>query len=113
MTATAKKKETKTLAERADIHALYEEAVQMLEEYAKLVPGDIEGHYQLGAALEMASSRTLDAATTQRAVDALKRALTIDPKHALSHYYLSKAYRRQEKFELADAEFELYERLLP
>ena len=31
MTATAKKKETKTLAERADIHELYEEAVQSVD----------------------------------------------------------------------------------
>jgi len=31
----------------------------------------------------------------------------------MAHYYLSKAYRRLEEYELAEAEFELYERLSP
>ena len=91
----------------------YEEAAQMLEEYTKLAPEDFQGHYQLGAVLEVLSARSLDAAVTQRCVQSLQRAIKINFKHALSHYYLSKAYRRLERFDLADAEFELYERLLP
>jgi spermidine synthase len=92
---------------------LYEEAAQLLEEFTKLAPGDAEGHFQLGAAYEILSERSLDEVMTQKAVTSLKRALTINAKHPMSHYYLSKAYRRLELFDLADAEFELYERFLP
>jgi spermidine synthase len=91
----------------------YEEAAQMFEEYVKLAPSDFEGHAQLGAAYEILSERSLEDAMTRRAVESLKRALTINSKHAMSHYYLSKAYRRLEMYDLADAEFELYERLMP
>lgn len=93
--------------------AYYEEAVEMFEEYTRLAPEDFEGHYQMGVALEILSSRSLDAATTQRAAEALKRAIKLNFRHALSHYYLSRAYRRLERFDLADQEFEIYERLLP
>jgi Tfp pilus assembly protein PilF len=76
-------------------------------------PNDFEGHFQLGAAYEIQSERSLDDSTTRRAVEELKLALSIQPQHAMAHYYLSKAYRRLEQYELADAEFELYERLSP
>ncbi len=92
---------------------LYEEAAQMLEEFTRLSPNDFEGHFQLGAAYEILSERSLDDATTRRSVEELKLALGLQPKHAMSHYYLSKAYRRLEQYDLADAEFELYERLSP
>jgi Tfp pilus assembly protein PilF len=92
---------------------LFEEAVQMLEEYTRAAPGDVEGHFQLGAAYEIVSERSLDDSTTRRAVEELKLALSIQPQHAMAHYYLSKAYRRLEQYDLADAEFEVYERLSP
>lgn len=92
---------------------LYEEAAQMLEEFTRLAPNDFDGHFQLGAAYEIQSERSLDEATTRRSVEELKLALGLQPKHAMSHYYLSKAYRRLEQHDLADAEFELYERLSP
>ncbi|MEK6320655.1 MAG: fused MFS/spermidine synthase [Acidobacteriota bacterium] len=92
---------------------LYAEAAQMLEEFTRLVPNDLEGHFQLGAAYEIQSERTLNDSLTRRAVEQLKLALSIQPRHAMAHYYLSKAYRRLEQYELADAEFELYERLSP
>ncbi len=92
---------------------LYDEAAQMLEEFSRLAPNDFEGHFQLGAAYEIQSERSLDDSTTRRAVEELKLALSIQPNHAMAHYYLSKAYRRLEEYELADAEFELYERLSP
>jgi spermidine synthase len=92
---------------------LYQEAAQMLEEYVKLAPNDFEGHFQLGAACEIDSEHTLNDATTRRSVEELKLTLGLQPKHAMAHYYLSKAYRRLEEFDLADAEFELYERLSP
>lgn len=92
---------------------LYAEAAQMLEEYARLAPNDADGHFQLGAAYEILAERSLDDATTRRAVEELKLALSIQPNHAMAHYYLSKAYRRLEEYDLADAEFELYERLSP
>jgi spermidine synthase len=92
---------------------MYEEASQMLEEYARLAPNDFDGHYQLGMALEIVAERTLDDAKTRRAVEELKLALGLNPNHVMAHYYLSKAYRRLEEYELADAEFELYERLSP
>jgi len=92
---------------------LFEEAAQMLEQYARAAPGDVEGHFQLGAAYEIVSERSLDDSTTRRAVDELKLALSIQPQHAMAHYYLSKAYRRLEQYDLADAEFEVYERLSP
>ena len=91
----------------------YEEASQMLEEYKRLSPSDLEAHYQLGVAYEIMSERSLDETTTLKAVDELKRAIAIQPKHAMAHYYLSKAYRRLEMFDEAEAEFELYERLSP
>jgi spermidine synthase len=93
--------------------AFYEEAAQMLEEYTRLAPNDFEGHAQLGAAYEILSERSLEDAMTRRAVDSLRRALTLNPKHPASHYYLSKAYRRLEMYDEAEAEFELYERLMP
>jgi spermidine synthase len=89
------------------------EATQMLEEYTKLAPNDFDGHFQLGVAYERLSSHTLEAATAQKAVNELKRALTINSKHPASHYYLSRAYRRLELYDLADTEFEIYERLAP
>jgi len=92
---------------------LYSEAAQMLEEFIKLAPNDFEGHFQLGAAYEIQSERSLDDALTRRAVEELKLALSIQPKHARAHYYLSKAYRRLEQYDLAEAEFELYESLYP
>ena len=93
--------------------ALYEEAAQMLEEFTRLAPNDAEGHFQLGAAYEIQSERSLNDSITRRAVEELKLALSIQPNHSMAHYYLSKAYRRLELYELADAEFELYERLSP
>jgi Flp pilus assembly protein TadD len=93
--------------------ALYEEAAQMLEEFSRLAPNDFEGHFQLGAAYEIQSERSLDDSLTRRAIDELKLALSIQTKHARAHYYLSKAYRRLEQYDLADAEFELYESLSP
>ncbi|MEK6300642.1 MAG: fused MFS/spermidine synthase [Acidobacteriota bacterium] len=92
---------------------LYDEASQMLEEYARLAPNDFDGHYQLGMALEIEAERSLDDAKSRRAVEQLKLALGLNSSHAMAHYYLSKAYRRLEEFELAEAEFELYERLSP
>jgi spermidine synthase len=92
---------------------LYAEAAQMLEEFIKLAPNDFEGHFQLGAAYEIQSERTLDDALTNRAIEELKIALSIQPKHARAHYYLSKAYRRLEQYDLAESEFELYESLYP
>jgi spermidine synthase len=92
---------------------LYPEAAQMLEEFIKLSPNDFEGHFQLGAAYEIQSERTLEDALTKRAIEELKIALSIQPKHARAHYYLSKAYRRLEQYDLAEAEFELYESLYP
>jgi Flp pilus assembly protein TadD len=92
---------------------MYEEATQMLEEFSRLAPNDFEGHFQLGAALEIQSERSLDDSTTGRAIEELKLALSIQPRHARAHYYLSKAYRRLEQYDLADAEFELYESLSP
>jgi spermidine synthase len=91
----------------------YEEASQMLEEYTRLAPADHEAHYQLGVAYEIMSERSLDEVTTLKAVEELKRAIAIQPKHAMAHYYLSKAYRRLEMFDEAEVEFELYERLSP
>jgi spermidine synthase len=93
--------------------ALYEEAAQMLEQFSRLAPNDFEGHFQLGAAYEIQSERSLDDVTTRRSIEELKLALGLQPKHAMAHYYLSKAYRRLEQYDLADAEFELYERLSP
>jgi spermidine synthase len=90
---------------------LYEEAVQLLGEYVKLAPNDFDAHYQLGAALEINSERTLDEATARRAVQELQQALKLQPNHAMAHYYLGKAYRRLELYEQADAEFEAYQRL--
>ena len=72
---------------------LYEEAAQMLEEYARLAPNDFEAHYQLGAVYEILAERTLDDNLTYRAVEELTRALKLQPDHPMSHYYLSKAYR--------------------
>ena len=92
---------------------MYEEAAQMLEEFVRLAPNDFEGHFQLGAAYQIQSERTLDHSITLRAVDELKLALSIQPNHARAHYYLSKAYRSLEQYELAEAEFELYERFSP
>ncbi|HJQ24564.1 MAG TPA: fused MFS/spermidine synthase [Blastocatellia bacterium] len=90
---------------------LYDEAAQLLGEYVKLAPNDFDAHYQLGAALEIQSERTLDEATTRRAVQELQQALKLQPNHAMAHYYLGKAYRRLELYDLADAEFEAYQRL--
>jgi spermidine synthase len=92
---------------------LYAEAAQMLEEFARLSPSDFEGHFQLGAAYQIQSEKSLDDSLTRRAIEELKLALSIKPNHAMAHYYLSKAYRRLEQYELAEAEFELYERLSP
>jgi hypothetical protein len=85
----------------------------MLEEFSRLAPNDFEGHFQLGAAYEIQSERSMDDSLTRRAIDELKLALSIQGKHARAHYYLSKAYRRLEQYDLADAEFELYESLSP
>jgi tetratricopeptide (TPR) repeat protein len=90
----------------------YEEAAKMLEEYTRLAPNDAEGYYQLGAAYEVAAERSLTESFTYRAIDAFKRSLALRPNHAMSHYYLSKAYRRIGKYEEAEIEFELYERYL-
>jgi spermidine synthase len=95
---------------------MYEEAAQMLEEFARLQPSDFDAHYQLGVVLEIISERTLDDATTRRAIDELRRALSIQSNHqmaAMAHYYLAKAYRRLELHDKAEAEFEIYERLSP
>jgi spermidine synthase len=90
---------------------LYTEAAQMLEEYARIQPNDFEAHFQLGSVYEVLAERSLDDAMTRRAVEELKRALSIQPDHAMAHYYLSKAYRRLEMYDEADLEFERYERL--
>jgi spermidine synthase len=89
---------------------LYEEASQMLEEYARLQPNDFDAHFQLGSVYEILSERTLDDALARRAVEELKLALSIKSEHAMAHYYLSKAYRRLEMYDEAEIEFERYER---
>jgi spermidine synthase len=90
---------------------LYTEAVQMLEEYARVQPNDFEARFQLGSVYEILAERTLDDSMTGRAVEELKRALSIQPNNAMAHYYLSKAYRRLEMYDESDLEFERYERL--
>lgn len=90
----------------------YQEAAVSLEEYTRLAPEDPEGHYQLGAVYEVIAERSGGESTTYRAIESLKRAISLRPNHAMSHYYLSKTYRRLGLYELAEAEFELYERLL-
>lgn len=90
----------------------YEEAAQMLEEYTRLAPRDVDGQYHLGAAFEILAERTLDDSLTYKAIDALKQALALQPEHAMAHYYLSKAFRRLGRYDDADLEFELYERFL-
>lgn len=92
---------------------LYEEAAQMLEEYARLAPGDFEAHYQLGAVYQIISEQRLDDNLTYKAVEELTRALKLKPDHPMSNYYLSKAYRRLGLFDQADAAFDRYERLSP
>lgn len=90
----------------------YEEAAQMLEQYTRLAPRDADGQYQLGAVCEILAERSLDDSFTYKAIEALKQAVTLKPDHAMSHYYLSKAFRRLGLYEDADLEFELYERFL-
>jgi spermidine synthase len=90
---------------------LYTEAAQMLEEYARMQPNDFEAHFQLGSVYEILAERSLDDLMTRRAVEELNRALSIQPSHAMAHYYLSKAYRRLEMYDESDLEFERYERL--
>jgi tetratricopeptide (TPR) repeat protein len=90
---------------------LYAEAAQMLEEYARAQPSDFEAHFQLGSVYEILAERSLDDVMTRRAVEELNRALSIQPNHAMAHYYLSKAYRRLEMYDESDLEFERYERL--
>jgi spermidine synthase len=90
---------------------LYEEAAQMLEEYCKLAPNDPDGHYQLGAAYEVLAERSVQDPFTDRVIEELKRAAALRPDHAMTHYYLSKAYRRLGLYDQANSEFELYERL--
>jgi tetratricopeptide (TPR) repeat protein len=92
---------------------LYDEAAQMLEEYSRGRPGDAEAHFQLGSVYEILAERSLDDDMTRRAVEELKRAISIQSDHAMAHYYLSKAYRRLEMYDEADLEFERYERLSP
>jgi len=78
---------------------LHEEAAQMLEEFIRLAPNDLEGHFQLGAAYEIQAERSLNDSLTRHAVEELKLALSIQPRHAMAHYYLSKAYRRLEQYD--------------
>src|SRR5262249_5020180 len=76
---------------------IYDDAAQMLEQHVKLNPADIEGHYQLGSALEILAERSIDqsyAKYSDRAIEQLTRVVSARPDHAMAHYYLSKAYRR-------------------
>ncbi|HYP27733.1 MAG TPA: fused MFS/spermidine synthase [Blastocatellia bacterium] len=92
---------------------LYEEAAQMLEEYARVAPEDFDAHFQLGAVYQIISERSLDDRLAERAVSSLRRALAMRQSHAMAHYHLSKAYRQLEMYEQAEAEFKWYERLTP
>jgi spermidine synthase len=95
---------------------LYDDAAQMLEQHLKLNPADTEAQYQLGSAYEILAERATDQAYdryTDQAVEHLARVVSARPGHAMAHYYLSKAYRRRGLLELADQEYELYERYLP
>jgi spermidine synthase len=91
----------------------YNEAAEMLEEYEKLQPDDVDAHYQIGAVYEMLDERSPDKPYTDRIIDELKRTIEMRPDYAMAHYYLSKAYRRQGMDDQAEAEFELYEKFLP
>jgi len=95
---------------------LYDDAAQMLEQHMSLNPADIEGRYQLGSAYEILAERSTDLSFskfTDQAVQELNKVVAARPQHAMAHYYLCKAYRRQGLVELADHEYELYERYLP
>jgi spermidine synthase len=95
---------------------LYGDAAQMLEEHVRLNRDDNEGHYQLGSAYEILAERSTDqsyAKYTELAVEQLTLVVSARPNHAMAHYYLSKAYRRQGLADQADQEYELYERYLP
>jgi spermidine synthase len=91
----------------------YEEALPVLEEFARLSPREFDAHFHLGVCYEILSERLLDDSLARRAADELRIAISIEPRHAMSHYYLSKAYRRLDMHDQADAAFEIYERLLP
>jgi tetratricopeptide (TPR) repeat protein len=91
----------------------YEEALPVLEEFARLSPREFDAHFHLGVCYEILSERLLDEGLARRAADELRIAISIDTRHAMSHYYLSKAYRRLDMHDQADAAFEIYERLLP
>ncbi len=97
----------------------YEEAQQMLERYVELAPNDFDGHYLLGAVYETLAERTLNDDLSRRAVEELKRALAMKPNHAQTHNlarahnFLGKAYRRLGMEEMAEAEFEIADRLTP
>jgi spermidine synthase len=95
---------------------LYDDAAQMLEQHVKLNPADTDAQYQLGSAYEILAERATDQSYdryTDQAVEHLARVVSDRPDHAMAHYYLSKAYRRRGLLELADQEYELYERYLP
>jgi len=91
---------------------LYEEAAQMLTEYTKLAPSDADGYFQLGAAYEVLAEKSVDESMTLRAVEALRTSVNLRPGYAMAHYYLSKAYRRLERYDAAEDEFDQYERYL-
>jgi len=95
---------------------LYDDAAQMLEQHLKLNPTDVDAQYQLGSAYEIMAERATDQSYdryTDQAVEHLARVVSARPGHAMAHYYLSKAYRRRGLLEMADQEYELYERYLP
>jgi spermidine synthase len=95
---------------------LYEDARQILEQNIALNPADVEGHYLLGSVYEVLAERSTDQSYekyTSLAVEQLARVVASRPEHAMAHYYLSKAYRRQGLLDQADQEYEFYERYLP
>jgi len=92
---------------------LYEESAQMFEEFIRLKPNDFDGHYQLGSVYEIISSHTFNEDIARRAIEELKLALAIRPNFPGAHFALSRVYRRLGLEDLADSEFELYERFSP
>ncbi len=87
----------------------YDEALAPLLSYTERVPKDPLGFFELGQLYLIYGDQSLDDSRYRDAEQAFLRSLTIDPGFADAHRGLSLAYRKQGRFEEADAEFERFE----
>lgn len=93
-------------AERLKLSCQHEESIALLENLLSTDPGNV-------AALEEVADNELSLERYDRAVNAAKQAVALDPESYMGHYILGFAFSLKENWERAEEELQIANRVRP